>query len=260
MGTIGRRIISFSKVLNHNIFPLAEIVHDILTIGQRQMNNPIEIEFAVNLDTPPDQPKVFNALQIRPIVLSEQTKNIQIDEYNKDQTILYSESALGNGVFENLSDLVYIRPDTFNASFSNEIASKLDKLNEEFRLKKKNFVLIGPGRWGSSDPWLGIPIKWGQISEARIIIESGLDQYRIDPSQGTHFFQNLTSLRVGYMTVNPYINDGYFDIDFLNNLPAMHEDKFIRHIHFDKPMLIKIDGSKNRGIILKPGAKTIAKV
>jgi CheY-like chemotaxis protein len=256
MGMKGRRIISFSKVLNHNIFPLAEIVHDILTIGQRQMNNPIEIEFAVNLDTPPNQPKIFNALQIRPIVLSEQTKNIQIDEYNKDQTILYSESALGNGLFENLSDLIYIRPDTFNASFSNEIASKLEELNEQFRAKKKNYVLIGPGRWGSSDPWLGIPIKWGQISEARIIIESGLDQYRIDPSQGTHFFQNLTSFRVGYMTVNPYRKDGYYDVDYLTNQPALFEDKFIRHIHFDKAMLIKIDGRNNKGIILKPGAKT----
>jgi CheY-like chemotaxis protein len=256
MGIKGRRIISFSKVLNHNIFPLAEIVHDILTIGQRQMNNPIEIEFAVNLDTPPNQPKIFNALQIRPIVLSEQTKNIQIDQYNRDQTILYSESALGNGVFENLSDLIYIRPDTFNASFSNEIASKLEELNEEFRAKKKNYVLIGPGRWGSSDPWLGIPIKWGQISEARIIIESGLDQYRIDPSQGTHFFQNLTSFRVGYMTVNPYRKDGYYDVDYLANLTATFEDKFIRHIHFEKAMLIKIDGRNNKGIILKPGAKT----
>jgi hypothetical protein len=223
------------------------------------MNNPIEIEFAVNLDTPPNQPKIFNALQIRPIVLSEQTKNIQIDEYNKDQTILYSESALGNGVFENLLDLIYIRPDTFNSSFSNEIALKLEKLNEEFRGKKKNFVLIGPGRWGSSDPWLGIPIKWGQISEARIIIESGLDQYRIDPSQGTHFFQNLTSFRVGYMTVNPYRNDGYYDVDYLASLPAEYEDKFIRHIHFDRAMLIKIDGRNNKGIILKPGAKSAVK-
>jgi CheY-like chemotaxis protein len=259
MGMKGRRLITFSKVLNHNIFPLAEIVNDILSIGQRQMNNPIEIEFAVNLDTPPNQPKIFNALQIRPIVLSEQTKNIQIDEYNKDQTILYSDSALGNGVFENLTDIIYVRPETFNASFSNEIALKLEKLNEEFQLKKKNFVLIGPGRWGSSDPWLGIPIKWGQISEARIIIESGLDQYRIDPSQGTHFFQNLTSFRVGYMTVNPYINDGFYDVEYLANLTAEYEDKFIRHIHFESPMLIKIDGKNNRGIIIKPGAKSFPK-
>ncbi len=254
MGIKGRRIISFSKVLNHNIFPLAEIVHDILTIGQRQMNNPIEIEFAVNLDTPPNQPKIFNALQIRPIVLSEQTRSIQIDDYNKEQTILHSESALGNGVFDNLSDLIYIRPDTFNASFSKEIAISLEKLNLEFREKKKNYVLIGPGRWGSSDPWLGIPIKWGQISEARIIVESGLDQYRIDPSQGTHFFQNLTSFRVGYMTVNPYRKDGYYDVDYLGSLPAVYEDKFIRYIHFEKAMLIKIDGKNNKGIILKPGA------
>ncbi len=252
IGGKGRKLITFSSILNHNVFPLAEIVQNILQIGQREMNNPIEIEFAINLDTPPDQPKVFNLLQIRPIVLSEQTKNIQIDSYSRENTILYSEAALGNGVFEHMADFVYVKPDAFNATNSKEIAVALEKLNEEFRKAGRNYVLVGPGRWGSSDPWLGIPIKWGQISEARIIVESGLDHFRIDPSQGTHFFQNLTSFRVGYMTVNPYRNDGFYNIEYLASLPAVHEDSFIRHVHFDRPITIKIDGRSNRGIILKP--------
>ena len=128
----------------------------------------------------------------------------------------------------------------------------MDLLNLSFKTQKIGYVLVGPGRWGSSDPWLGIPVKWSQISEARVIVESGLENYRIDPSQGTHFFQNLTSFRVGYMTINPFIKDGFYDPGFLDGLPAVYEDEFIRHVRFESELVILIDGKTHRGAVMKP--------
>jgi hypothetical protein len=168
------------------------------------------------------------------------------------ETIIFSESALGNGKFLGINDIVYVKPESFNAAFNEKIALDIEKINTGFTKKGINYVLVGPGRWGSSDPWLGIPVKWSQISAARIIIESGLKNYRIDPSQGTHFFQNLTSFRVGYFTINPFMNDGFYDVDYLNNAPTVYEDEFLRHIHFEQPLEILIDGRNHRGIIMKP--------
>jgi CheY-like chemotaxis protein len=250
--TSGKRVITFSNILQHKTFPLAEILSTLLELGQKEMNNPIEIEFAVNLETPSGTPKIFNFLQIRPIVHSEETHTINIDHIEKEQTIIYSESALGNGVFKGIYDLVYVKPESFSASNNKQVSVEIEKINTEFVKEKKGYVLIGPGRWGSTDPWLGIPVRWPQISAARIIIESGLKNYRIDPSQGTHFFQNLTSFRVGYFTINPYINEGYYDVEFLNKLDVIFEDSYIRHVRFKNPLEIMVDGKKHRGVILKP--------
>ncbi|HEY5471439.1 MAG TPA: PEP/pyruvate-binding domain-containing protein [Bacteroidales bacterium] len=248
----GKRVITFTNILQHKIFPLAEILSTLLELGQKEMNNPIEIEFAVNLETPAGSPKIFNFLQIRPIVHTEETHTINIDHIEKEQTIIYSESALGNGVFKGIYDIVYIKPESFSAANNKRVSLEIEKINATFVKESKGYVLIGPGRWGSADPWLGIPVKWAQISAARIIIESGLKNYRIDPSQGTHFFQNLTSFRVGYFTVNPYINEGYYDVEFLNKLEVVYEDSYIRHVRFKDPLEIMIDGKKHRGVILKP--------
>jgi hypothetical protein len=149
-------------------------------------------------------------------------------------------------------DLVYVKPESFNAAQNKNVAMVIEKINSLFVKQSLGYVLIGPGRWGSTDPWLGIPVKWQQISAARIIVESGLKNYRIDPSQGTHFFQNLTSFRVGYFTINPFINEGYYDVDFLNRMKIVYEDEFIRHIRFDKPLEIMIDGKRHKGAIMKP--------
>jgi len=248
----GKRIITFSNILQHKTFPLADILNTLLGIGQQEMNNPIEIEFAVNLETPAGTPKIFNFLQIRPVVHTEEAHNINLDHIRTEETIIYSEAALGNGVFKGINDLVYVKPESFNAANNKSVAIEIEKINALFVKQGKGYVLIGPGRWGSTDPWLGIPVKWPQISAARIIIESGLKNYRIDPSQGTHFFQNLTSFRVGYFTINPYINEGYYNVDFLNKLDVIYEDGFIRHVRFENPLEIMIDGKKHRGVILKP--------
>jgi len=248
----GKRVITFANILQHKTFPLAEILSTLLEIGQKEMNNPVEIEFAANLETPPGTPKIFSFLQIRPIVHTEETANINLGHVKQENTIVSSDSALGNGVFKGIQDLVYIRPESFNSANNKNVAIEIEKINSMFVQKSVSYILIGPGRWGSTDPWLGIPVKWPQISAARIIIESGLKNYRIDPSQGTHFFQNLTSFRVGYFTINPYINEGFYDVEYLNSLPAVYEDNYLRHVRFDNPLDIMIDGRKHKGVILKP--------
>ncbi len=252
MLTPGKRIITFSQVLNHNTIPLAEILDIVLEIGQKEMGKAIEIEFAVNLDMPKNEPKVFSLLQIRPITGKNETVNLNLEEICREDTILLSDSALGNGIINNITDFVYVKPESFNAAKSPEITHRLEMINDKFLLEKKFYILIGPGRWGSSDPWLGIPVRWPQISAARLIVESGLANYRIDPSQGTHFFQNLTSFRVGYFTINQYIKQGFYDVDYLNQSPTFYEDQYIRHIRFDKPCRIEIDGKKNIGVVYKP--------
>lgn len=248
----GRRVLTFASVLKHNVFPMSEILQNALEIGQAEMNNPVEIEFAVNLNPAPGNPKIFALLQIRPIVSANDGLNEDISRILPDETLLISRSSLGNGVVSGIRDFVYVKPGNFNAANNNEVALRVGRLNDQFLADGINYILVGPGRWGSSDPWLGIPVKWPQISAARVIVESGLANYRIDPSQGTHFFQNLTSFGVGYFTINPYMNDGYYDVSWLDSQPAVYEDEFIRHVRSDVEMIIKMDGKRSYGVVMKP--------
>jgi hypothetical protein len=254
----GRKLVTFASVLQHNTFPLAEILNDLLEICQKEMGNPIEIEFAVNLDVPKGEPKKFYFLQIRPIVENKEVVSLQFDSIQANETFIMSNSALGNGILNHINDVIYVKPSAFKAASSAEIASVVEMLNEKFVKESKNYILIGPGRWGSSDPWLGVPVKWSQISAARLIVESGLENFRIDPSQGTHFFQNLTSFRVGYFTLSPFLNDGYYDVSFLDSQPAEFEDTFVRHVKFPEPFTIQIDGKRNLGVVFKPGVRPAA--
>jgi hypothetical protein len=253
IGYEGKKLITFNNVLKHNTFPLADILLEFLQIGQREMGKPVEIEFAVELNVPKNVLKTFYILQIRPIVDNKETITKDLSNVPEKDTVVWCKSALGNGIIENIRDVVYIKPGSFDASKNPQVAIKVGELNQEFLNEKTNYILIGPGRWGSADHWLGIPVKWPQISGARVIIESGLKDYRIDPSQGTHFFQNLTSFRVGYFTINPYMNDGFFDIDYLDNQPAVYEDEQVRHVRFRKPLRVEIDGKNNLGVIYKMG-------
>jgi len=249
----GKRLITFSNILTHDTFPLAPILRELVGIGQREMNTPVEIEFAVQMDVPKGTPKCFSALQIRPIAGRDETIHLDPDRIDPANAILISEAALGNGIIKEIADIVYIKPDAFDASKSLHYATQLEEINDRFLKEKKKYILVGPGRWGSSDPWLGIPIRWPQISAARLIVESGLENYRIDPSQGTHFFQNLTSFRVGYFTINPHIGEGTYDIGFLESQPAFWENEHIRHVRFDEPCEIALDGKKSFGVVMKPG-------
>ena len=248
----GRKILSFVNVLQHEVFPLADTLDQILHVGQDEMGRPIEIEFAVNID--PQNPgfATFYLLQVRPIVDNKEVMEEDLTLVEREDTILTSTSVLGHGIVTDVQDIIYVKTGAFCSSNNQSIAYDIEKMNRQFTGEEKNYVLVGPGRWGSSDSWLGIPVKWPHISNARVIVECGLENYRVDPSQGTHFFQNLTSFGVGYFTINPFKGDGWFDEGYLNSLPAVEETEYLRHVRFDKPVVIKMDGKKSLGVVLKP--------
>ena len=248
----GRKILSFVNVLQHEVFPLADTLDQILHVGQDEMGRPIEIEFAVNID--PQNPgfATFYLLQVRPIVDNKEVMEEDLTLVEQEDTILTSTSVLGHGIVTDVQDIIYVKTGAFCSSNNQSIAYDIEKMNRQFTGEEKNYVLVGPGRWGSSDSWLGIPVKWPHISNARVIVECGLENYRVDPSQGTHFFQNLTSFGVGYFTINPFKGDGWFDEGYLNSLPAVEETEYLRHVRFDKPVVIKMDGKKSLGVVLKP--------
>lgn len=248
----GRKVITFANILQHDVFPLAEILQLVLQYGQNEMRRPVEIEFAATLNKEKDKAGTFYLLQIRPIVDCKEMLDEDLTLVEDEATVLRSNNALGHGIMNDIQDIVYVKTDNYSASNNQLIAYEIEKLNKEFLDKGKNYILVGPGRWGSSDTWLGIPVKWPHISAARVIVEAGLTNYRVDPSQGTHFFQNLTSFGVGYFTINAFMNDGVYNQEFLNSLEPVTETKFLRHVHFDKPLVVKIDGKKNIGLVMKP--------
>jgi hypothetical protein len=213
----------------------------------------VEVEFAANLShDDKDKSGKFYVLQIRPIVDSKEMLDEDLNAIPDEQVILRSLNSLGHGVMNEIQDLVYVKTDGYSAGNNQYIAWEIEKMNREFLNEGKNYVLVGPGRWGSSDTWLGIPVKWPHISAARVIVEAGLTNYRVDPSQGTHFFQNLTSFGVGYFTINAFMNDGVYDQEFLNSLPAVEETKYLRHVRFEKPIVVKMDGKRKLGVVMKP--------
>lgn len=251
----GKKLITFSQILKHNTLPLAEIIQKVLELGEREMGKPVEIEFVMDLVKNSHDHYEFNLLQIRPIVSITETVHLKESLIKREDSLIITKSALGNGVISGIKDVVYVKPQTFDKSRNAELVNMINDINREFLDRKENYILIGPGRWGSSDPWLGIPVKWPQISAARLIVESGLENYRIDPSQGTHFFQNLTSFSVGYFTINPFIDDGYYNLEFLDNQPAVFENDAVRHVRFEEEMNIILDAKRNTGVIYKPGIK-----
>ena len=248
----GRKLITFSNVLKHNVFPLARILQLVLEYGQGEMRRPVEIEFAVTLGKDDGHSGTFYLLQIRPIVESKEMLDEDLKTIPENELLLRSDNSLGHGVINDVYDVIYVKTDDYSAAYNPLIAEEIEALNREFLKQGKGYVLVGPGRWGSSDSWLGIPVKWPHISAARVIVEAGLTNYRVDPSQGTHFFQNLTSFGVGYFTINAFRQDGVYNQDFLNTQPAVHETRFLRHVCFERPLVVKMDGKKSCGVVLLP--------
>ncbi|MBQ7634348.1 MAG: phosphoenolpyruvate synthase [Bacteroidaceae bacterium] len=247
----GRKVVSFANILQHDAFPLAATVARLLEIGQKEMGRPVEIEFAMNI-RPDAQRADFYLLQIRPIVDSKQQVEEDLSLIPDDQTLITSHSVLGNGIATDVDTVVYVRSDGFDAAANPQTAEEIAAINNRLLGEERGYVLVGPGRWGSSDPWLGIPVKWSHICGARVIVEQGLKQYQVDPSQGTHFFQNLTSFGVGYFTINPFRGDGHFDEALLNALPAEEETAHVRVVRLPAPCVIKMDGRRQRGVVMKP--------
>ena len=247
----GRKIISFCGVLQQDVFPLPELMQMSMKYGAEGMRRPVEIEFACNINN--DRTGEFYLLQMRPIVDSKQVLDEDLAAIDDSACLLRSHNSLGHGISEDVVDIVYIKTDdNFTASNNPRIADEVERINRKFVAEGKNYVLVGPGRWGSSDYWLGIPVKWPHISAARVIVEAGLANYRVDPSQGTHFFQNLTSFGVGYFTVNTYKNEGVYQKELLDAMPAVEETQYVRHVRFDRPLRIMMDGMKQEGVILLP--------
>ena len=241
----GRRVVTFSNILEYDAFPLARVISDLLRIGSRGMGRPVELEYAMDIR---EGKAYFYLLQIRPIVdVSEETE-LTPDDLSRP-ALISSTSVLGNGMVEDVHYILYVRSDRFDALRSRDIAAEIGNINEQLTARGESYVLVGPGRWGSSDPALGIPVKWSHISGAKAVVECGLEDFRVDASEGTHFFQNLTSFGVGYFTIRPYQGDGTFDEARLNALPAEYESHSLRLVKFPTPLFIKMDGRHSRGIV-----------
>ena len=243
------RVITFNRILKYGAFPLADIVRDMLRMGEEEMRCPVEIEFAVNMDVPPGEMQIFNLLQIRPIIRNEESTKLDWSKVSTDNAIVYSESALGIGLMRNIKRVVYMKFDKFSSLKTQEIADELFAINKRMHDDGCEYVLIGTGRWGSSDPNLGVPVKWSHISEARIIVESALPDFNIEASQGTHFFQNVTSLGVGYLSLNPSRGEGLLDTAQLDAMPALIDGEYLRCVEFPTPLYIYVDGQSKKGIV-----------
>ena len=250
----GPRIINFAHILKNGIFPLAGIVSDLLRLSSEAMNCAVEAEFAVTLDSQNVFPAQFSLLQVRPLVVQDELVKVELDDTLRGSAFCYSDRVLGNGVTRVVRDIVFVKPAAFDASRSPQIAGEVDQLNAQLRSADTPYVLIGPGRWGSTDPWLGIPVKWSQISGVKVVVEACQPNMNVDPSQGSHFFQNMTSLRIGYFTVPMDRAHGFIDWTWLESLPASAETEHLRHVRLAEPLAVMIDGRKSQGVILKPGA------
>ena len=251
----GRKVITLCGVLQQGVFPLPQLLTLSMKYGQQEMRRPVEIELAVNLN--PDRTGEFYLLQIRPMVDNKMQLDEDLSEIPDDEAVIRSHNAIGHGVLTDIQDIVYVKTlptvdgqPVYSASSNPAIAEEIERINRTFLDEGRNYVLVGPGRWGSSDYWLGVPVKWPAISAAKVIVEAGLENYRVEPSQGTHFFQNLTSFGVGYFTVNDFMQDGIYRQSMLNSMPAVHETEHVRHVRFPHALTIKIDGMRKEGIIM----------
>ncbi len=248
----GYPLITFAGILKYDAFPLAPILQDILTVGQKGMGCPVEFEFAVNIDPENKTPPTFAILQIRPFVISQEKYDIGWDKIKQDQIFIRSDKALGNGLIDSIRDIVYIPSEGFDSSKTVEMAEEIGVINKKLVSSSAPYLLIGPGRWGTQDRWLGVPVRWGQISGARVIVETALENFNIKPSQGTHFFQNMISRGIGYVDIPLHSKDCSVDWSWLEKQTLKEKLKFVNHIHLSSPLIVKLDGRLGHAVIIKP--------
>jgi len=252
LGRLGIRVVSFAPILKHEVFPLASILEQLMRIGEDALGRPVEIEFAVRLTHLPDQAADFGFLQIRPLALSHEGEEFRMEDVDPARLICQSSKVLGNGRIQDLRDAVVVDFQRFERARSQEVAQGVTYFNAKLSEKGTPYLLIGVGRWGSNDRWLGIPVAWDQISGARVIVEAGFRDFRVTPSQGSHFFQNLTAFQIGYFTVNPDAGEGFVDWQWLSSQPAVEEQGCVRHLHFAAPIPVIMNGKTSRGMIFRP--------
>jgi hypothetical protein len=248
------RIVSFAPLLKHGLFPLASMLEMLVKAGEDAMSIPVEIEFAVRVPRQQGEAAEFGFLQIRPLTLSRDHQDLLVDSVEPQQLLCQSSKVLGNGRIENLQDVVVVDSQRFERGRSLEVAKAVAHFNGELSAANRPYLLIGVGRWGSNDPWLGIPVEWDEISGARVIVEAGFHDFRVTPSQGSHFFQNLTAFQIGYFTVNPDAGEGSVDWAWLSEQPAVDEEGCVRHLRFATPLRVIMNSRQSQGIIFKPAA------
>jgi hypothetical protein len=248
----GSPVITFDKLLKLKLLPIAEIVDRMLIIGEQTMGCSIEIEFAVNFKENENEKNKFNILQIRPFLQQEMINIDEVETYENKQLLAFSNHVSGNLVSKDINDIIYIKPKSFDNLKTLEILKEIDKLNSELVKEKKQYLLIGFGRWGSSDRFLGVPVKWNNINGAKTIIETNLENFRVDFSQGSHFFHNIVTSNIGYLHINYREIQNFIDWDWLDNKSATNDLTYVRHIKTNKPLTIKIDAKRKEGFIIKP--------
>ncbi len=248
----GSRLVTFAPILKNNIFPLPSIIQLLLNIGSSGMGTPVEIEFAVRMSVPKDEPKEFGVLQMRPVVISEDSLDYTINNFKTGELLCKSNEILGNGTVDYIRDIVFVDINKFERSKTREIAAEVSQFNSKLLDENKPYLLIGLGRWGTLDPWLGIPVTWANISGAKVIVEAGMKDMEVEPSQGSHFFHNITSFMIHYFTINSKIKDNFIDWVWLLSIPPIDEKKFVKHIRLDKPIIVKMNSHQKLGIIIKP--------
>jgi hypothetical protein len=250
----GVRIISFAPILKHGLFPLPSILEQLMAIGEDAMGRPVEIEFAVKLPQRRGDDAEFGFLQMRPLVMSREGEELHVGQVDPSRLICQSAMVLGHGRIQDLRDAIVVDFHRFERARSHDVAQSVAHFNADLAAKRAPYILIGVGRWGSNEPWLGIPVTWDQISSARAIVESGFRDFRVTPSQGSHFFQNLTAFQIGYFTVNPDAGEGFVDWEWLAAQPGTEEHGCVRLLHFENPLSVLMDGKTSRGMIFKPEA------
>jgi hypothetical protein len=250
----GVRLVSFAPILKHGVFPLADILSFVLEIGEQGTGGPVEVEFAADINVPHSQPAEFACLQLRPVAPSRELGEVDLGRYPRPVLLCQSDAVLGHGRLDDVRDIVAVGSNRFEAARSQEIAAEIGRLNAELEAERRSYLLICVGRLGSSEPTLGVPVTWNQIAGARVIVEAGFHDFKVTPSQGSHFFQNLMTAGVGYFTVNPEVGEGVLDWEWLAAQRARSERSGVRHVRLSKPVAITMNGLEHRGVIVKPEA------
>ncbi|NOR87738.1 MAG: hypothetical protein GQ527_09030 [Bacteroidales bacterium] len=246
----GPRIINFANILKYNYIPLSEALEAILDVGSEAIGSPVEIEFAVDLNRDENYKANLYILQIKPLLGNSDDYSVNLEEEDQDKLMLYTENGLGNGMIDHITDVIYVDLDKFDKSKTREMVQEIESLNSKMILENKQYILIGPGRWGTRDPWIGIPVNWPQISNAKVIVETSLANFPLDASSGSHFFHNVTSADVGYLSVQQEMSANFINWDILNKQELIEETTYFRHIQFKKPLQVKMDGKKRLSLIL----------
>jgi hypothetical protein len=254
--TPGIKLITFAPQLKQAEFPLLEALSFLLSVGRTAFSFPVEIEFAATYRKDGDPPLELAFLQIRPMGFSPTGENVDFGDVEHGDTICVSSHALGHGMIEDVRDLVYVSPTRFSRVDTDDIAQEIGVVNAQLKEKERPYLLIGPGRWGSADPRLGIPVSWSQISQASCIVETDMKEIRVNPSQGSHFFQNIISFGIAYLNVNIGESGGFLNVEWLDGQQSEAGLHHVVHLSFDKPLEITVDGRSGKAVVMKPGEKT----